>query len=150
MKRKLLIRCLIGAPLGVAIGMTFTIIISLMVGDGQYYAVVPELISDFGNEINAVIVQFVCCLLYGAVWAGASLIWEQEWSLLRQTATHLIVCSLATFPVAYFNRWMKHDAFGIILYFAIFIGIYAVIWFFQFFAIKKRIDRLNEKLSKKT
>ncbi len=149
MKRKVLTRCLVGAPLGLALGTIITIAISLSVGDGQYYAVVPELISDFGNEINAVIVQSVCCLLYGAVWAGASLIWEQEWSLLRQTITHLIVCSLATFPVAYLNKWMRHDALGILLYFAVFMGIYAVIWFFQFFAIKKRIDRLNEKIRKK-
>lgn len=42
-------------------------------------------------------------LLYGAAWAGASIIWETDrWSILRQTTTRLIVCSLSTFPIAHF------------------------------------------------
>lgn len=41
--------------------------------------------SSDGNEINAVVAQMVASLLYGAVWAGASVIWEMDdWSLLRQ------------------------------------------------------------------
>ena len=105
MKKKVIIRCLIGAPIGLALSTIITIAISLTLGDGHYYAVVPELIADCGTEINAVLLQAICSLLYGAAWAGASLIWEiDDWSILRQTVTHLIVCSLCTFPIAYFMR----------------------------------------------
>lgn len=34
---------------------------------------------------------------------GGSVIWEIEnWSILRQSVTHLIICSVTMFPVAYF------------------------------------------------
>ncbi|MGX8704280.1 MAG: DUF3021 family protein, partial [bacterium] len=66
MKKKILHRCLIGAPIGLAISTLITIMISLIVGDGRYYAVVPEAVSDFGTEINAVLAQAVFSMLYGA------------------------------------------------------------------------------------
>lgn len=147
MKKNLVLRCLIGAPIGLAVSTIITIIISLMVGDGQFYAVVPELIWDCGTEIRAVILQAACSLLYGAAWAGASVIWEVEkWSLLRQTLTHLIVCSVSTLPIAYFMHWMKHDVLGILSYFGIFFAIYLGIWFFQYFPIKKRVQQMNRKV----
>lgn len=147
MKNKLLSRCLIGAPVGLAISTMITIVISLIVGDGNFYPVVPEFITDCGNEMNAVLLQAVFSLLYGAAWAGASVIWEIEsWSILRQTLTHLAVCSLATFPIAYFMRWMDHTVFGGVLYFGIFFAIYLVIWLVQYSAIKKRVEELDKKV----
>ena len=44
MKKELIKRCLLGAPLGLAISTVITILISLIVGDGRYYAVVPQLV----------------------------------------------------------------------------------------------------------
>jgi len=147
MKKKVLQRCLLGAPIGLAVSVIITIIISLAVGGGVYYAVVPELIADCGNEINAVLLQAVCSLLYGAAWGGASVIWEKEnWSILRQTVTHLIVCSIATFPIAYFMYWMEHSVSGVLLYFGIFFAIYLIIWLSQYSAMKKRVQQMNEKL----
>ena len=147
--KKLLTRCLLGAPLGLAISTVITIAISICVGDGMYYAVVPELIADSSSEINAVVIQAVLSLIYGAAWAGASVVWESDgWSLLKQTVVHLLVCSAATFPIAYFARWMPHNAKGIALYFGIFVVIYLVIWLSQYSTMKKRVKQLNEKLQK--
>lgn len=147
MKKKLIVRCLIGAPLGLAISTMISIGISLAAGDGRYYAVVPELARDCGNEINAVTLQAVCSLLYGSAWAGASLIWDAErWSLLKMTVTHLLVCSLATFPIAYLMRWMDHSISGVLMYFGVFLVIYAVIWIVQYLYMKKKIDEINSSL----
>lgn len=147
MRKKILLRCLIGAPIGLAISTLITIIISLTVGDGNYYPVVPELVSDCGDEMNAVLLQALLSLLYGAAWAGASVIWEMEnWSILLQTVTHLVICSLATFPIAYFMRWMKHTASGILLYFGIFFAIYLIIWLSQYSSMKKRVEEINRKI----
>lgn len=147
MKKKVIIRCLLGAPIGLSISTMITVIISLTVGDGKYYAVVPELINDCGTEMNAVLLQTALSFIYGAAFAGASVIWENEnWSLLKQTILHLLICSLATFPIAYTMRWMRHDIKGILLYFGIFVLIYAVIWLSQFLTIKKRIDQMNDKI----
>lgn len=147
MRKKILLRCLVGAPIGLAISTLITIIISLTVGDGNYYPVVPELVSDCGDEMNAVLLQALLSLLYGAAWAGASVIWEMEnWSILLQTVTHLVICSLATFPIAYFMRWMKHTASGILLYFGIFFAIYLIIWLSQYSSMKKRVEEINRKI----
>lgn len=147
MKKKVLIRCLQGAPIGLAISYTVSIALSMIFGNGWYSAVVPELIEDFGNEINAVTVQAVCSLICGAAFGGASVIWEAEsWSILRQTVTHFAVTSLAMFPIAFFTRWMGHTVFGALIYFGIFFGIYLFIWAVQYWLIKAHVEKINEKL----
>jgi hypothetical protein len=147
MRKEILKRCLFGAPIGIAIGVIITIIISLTVGDGKFYAVVPELVNDMGSEINAVILQTVLSMVYGAAWAGASVVWDAEgWSLLKMTLVHLAIASVATFPIAYFARWMPHTLGGVLLYIGIFLFIYAGIWISQYSAMKKRVNELNEKI----
>lgn len=151
MKKKILLRCLFGAPIGLAISYAITIAISMIVNDGCYYAIDPGLISDFGTEMNAVLIQAVCSLLYGAACGGASAIWEMEsWSLLKMTVVHLVVCSVAIFPIAYFMRWMPHNLTGVFLYFGIFFGIYLFIWIVQFWRMKKRIEQMNDKVRQRT
>lgn len=130
-----------------AISLITAIILSYATGNGSFHAVSPELIADCGTEINAVTLQTVCSLLYGATWAGASAIWEvEDWSLLKMTALHLIICSAATFPIAYFMRWMNHSVTGVLTYFGAFFVIYAVIWFTQYASIKKKLREINKKI----
>ena len=148
MKKELLKRMLFGAPIGLAISSIITIIISLTVGDGTYYAVVPELAREMGSEINAVVLQAVLSLVYGAAWAGASIVWDMErWSLLKMTLIHLLITSVASFPIAYFARWMPHSNTGILIYIGIFVGIYLSIWISQYSAMKKKIREMNEKIT---
>lgn len=147
MKKKVILRSLLGAPAGVAINYMITILISLAIADGSFYPVVPELAADCGSEMNAVLLQTVFSLLYGAVWGGASVIWEMEkWSLLRMTATHLVLCSVVTFPVAFLMRWMPHNIPGIALYFVIFLSIYLFIWITLYRTMKKQIAQINRKV----
>lgn len=147
MKRKIILRSFLGALCGLAISTLITTLISICIRDGHYYPVAPKLVDNFGSELNAVLVQTACALLYGAAWAGASTIWEKErWSLLRQTVTHLLICSFSTLPIAYWMYWMPHSPAGILLYFSIFFGVYLCIWLSQYAAMKKRIRQLNDKV----
>lgn len=147
MKKEILKRCLFGAPIGLASSTVITILISLFVGDGTYYAVVPAFARDMGGELNAVLLQAGLSMLYGAAWAGASVIWDAEkWSLLKMTLVHLLVTSLATFPIAYVAQWMPHSNTGILLYIAFFVVIYVGVWLGQYGAMKKRIAAMNAKL----
>ncbi len=149
MKKKTFYRCLIGAPIGLAASTLIAIILSLIIGDGSFYAVVPELARDCGSELRAVLLQTICSFLYGAAWAGASVLWEMDrWSLLRQTLTHMIVCSLSTFPTAYFMRWMRHSVGGFLSYFGVFLGIYFVVWVWQYCIIKRRIRQIDGAVRK--
>ena len=147
MKRKLVSTCALGAALGIALSTLITVGISLCVGDGQFYAVTPALVEDCGGELNAVCLQTLLSMLYGAAWAGAALIWRQDsWSLTRQTVTHLLVCSAATFPIAWLCRWMPHDAAGVAAYFGIFLGVYALIWLAQYLGIRRRVRAMNREI----
>ncbi len=150
MKKKVLLRALLGAPLGVCITVFNTVLNSLNQNDGAYYAVVPQLIPACGTELNAVLLQLVCSLLYGAVWGGASPIWEAEgWSLLRQTLTHLLACCPATIVIAWLLYWMPHTAQGVLTYLAIFFGIYLFIWLGQYAGMKKRVKQVNDRLDRR-
>lgn len=151
MKHKAILRALIGAPLGITINVLIAILISLTVGDGRFYAVVPELTETCGSEIAAVCVQAALSAVCGAAFAGASVLWELEgWSLLKQTAAHFAVSSAATLPVAYAARWMPHTAAGALLYFGIFAAIYAGIWVIQYLRIRKAVRGMNRSLSDQT
>lgn len=144
MKKKAFSRTLLGAPLGIFISFVITLIISFAVGDGNYYPIVPELTKDFGTEVNAVLVQSLCSMIIGAAFGGASVIWETDnWSLLRQTATHLCIASVSMFPAAYLLRWMEHSIKGVIIYFAIFFAIYLVMWIAMYLPTRKRVLELN-------
>ncbi|PKM40721.1 MAG: DUF3021 domain-containing protein [Firmicutes bacterium HGW-Firmicutes-9] len=147
MRKEILKRCLFGMPIGLASSTVITILISVFVGDGAYYAVVPAFAQQMGGELNAVLLQAGLSMIYGAAWAGASVIWDAEkWSLLKMTLVHLLVTTLATFPIAYFARWMPHNATGVLLYIGIFVVIYIGVWLGQYGAMKKRIQAMNAKL----
>lgn len=148
MKNKILFRGLLGAPVGVCITTLISIIISLIHNDGVFYAAVPEFVAVCENELEAVIIQTVCALLYGGIFGGASVIWDIEsWSILRMTLTHLLIISLSTLPIAWIVRWMPHSVIGVVLYFLMFFGVYAVIWVSQYAAIKRQVKKMNEKIT---
>lgn len=150
MKRNVWNRCVLGAFLGLGITTGIAIAISLIIGDGTYYAVMPQLVQDFGSELNAVLVQTMVSLMYGAIWGGASFVWEMEnWSITRQTVTHLLIVSLSTLPVAYLMRWMDRNVLGILGYFGIFLMIYGVVWIFLYLGTKRRVEKLNQGVQRR-
>lgn len=147
MKKKVILRSLIGAPIGLSISFIITLIISVIINKGEYYPVVPQLTALCSNELNAVVIQTICSLLYGAAFGGASVIWEIEnWSLLKQTVIHCLVISVSMLPIAYCMYWIPHSFLGIASYIVIFFFIYFFIWFAQYFAMKKRIQEFNDKV----
>lgn len=147
MKKKMLLRGLLGFPLGIAIGYVITIFISLAIGKDGYSPCVPELIETTGSEIGAVVLQAVLSGLLGTVFAVSSAIWEIEnWSIVKQTGIYFTVTALGMMPIAYFTNWMEHSVGGFLLYFGIFVGIFIVIWIIQYLFWKARINRMNEKV----
>lgn len=144
MKKKLLIRSLLGAPIGVCVSLIITIIISLCTGEGEYYPAPHELTDMCGSETAAVIVQFFCSLAVGAIGGGSSVIWETEnWSLTKQTLVHFAVLAVLFVPLSYILNWMPHYLYGALGYAAAFICVYVTIWLCIYFSIKSKIKRLN-------
>ncbi len=147
MKKKALLRGLLGVPLGMAMGYLITIVISLGWGQGRYVARMPELIALAGSEAGAVALQAVLCGVLGAAFAVCSLIWEMErWSLLKQSAVYFAVTALVMLPIAWVCGWMDHSAGGVALYMGIFAGIFAVAWVTQYMLWRGKIRRLNRRV----
>ena len=147
MKKKILLRGILGIPIGITIGHLITIFISLGLANGYYSPCVPELISMMGSEIRAVIVQSVFCGILGAGFAASSVIWEiDHWSLVKQTGIYFAIVSLLMLPIAYLAYWMEHSVVGFLSYFGIFILIFAMIWAIQFAIGKYNVKKMNEKL----
>ncbi len=146
--KKALQRGLLGIPLGITISSILAIIISLCIGNGEYYACVPSLAESVGGELNGVIIQTVLSGVLGAAFGAASVIWEiDSWSLAKQSAVYFAVAALAMFPVAYLAEWMEHSFTGFLIYFAVFTGIFAAVWLSQYLIWKKRIKKINSEIS---
>lgn len=151
MKKKIVLRSLLGFPIGIAIGYLITIFVSLGLANGYYSPCVPELISAMGNEINAVILQALLSGLLGAVSAASSVIWEIErWGIIKQTGIYFMIASVTMLPIAYFSYWMEHSIGGFLSYFGVYILIFAVLWIIQFVIGKRNVRRMNEKLHNAT
>ena len=125
--KKIIMRSLLGFPIGIAIGYLITILISLGWANGYYSPCVPELISVMGNEINAVILQTVLCGILGIGFAASSIVWEMDkWSTGKQTRIYFLIISVIMLPIAYFAYWMEHSVVGFFIYFGIFVLIFAI------------------------
>lgn len=147
MKKKILFRCLRGAPIGVMISLILTVIFSLNTGNGEYFPAPHELVDWCGNELTAVIVQLICSLSVGATFGGASVIWAiEKWSLLKQTLVHLSVVALPYFGLGYIMNWMPHYLYGALGYAGGFILVYAIIWCSMYFSMKAKIKQMNMQL----
>lgn len=149
MKKKIILRTLLGFPLGVAIGYLLTIFFSLCFANGYYSPCEPELVKMLGNEINAVILQTALCGLLGIGFSVGSVIWEVErWSIVKQTGVYFLIVSLIMMPLAYLMYWMEHSVKGFFSYFGIFIFVFIIIWIISFIIGKYNIKRMNANLYK--
>lgn len=150
MKRKILLRSMLGFPLGLAIGYLITIVTSLIWANGYYSPCVPELTVMMGNEINAVLLQAFLCGILGSGFAAGFAIWETEsWGLVKQTGIYFLISSVIMMPIAYVLYWMEHSLKGVISYFGIFIFIFMIIWAVQYFIAKHNVKKMNETLCKR-
>lgn len=61
MKKQLLLRGLLGFPIGIALGYLITILVSLGWGGGAYAPCMPALADAVGSEIGAVMLQALLC-----------------------------------------------------------------------------------------
>lgn len=148
--KKALLRGLVGAPIGVFIAYTITVILSLFFGQGRYAPVVPAVAEAMGSEIGAVALQYALSCLMGFAFAFASAIWDIErWSLTRQTVCHFATVSLGALPIAGVLHWADNVPGGLLGYFGIFAAGYAVIWFFLTSTTRKKVREVNQKLKER-
>ena len=147
--KKVILRAVLGLPVGIAIGHMITVLISLMNGEGSYFACAPQFVELIGDEAIAVAVQTLLCGIMGMAFAGASLVWESEkLSIVAQTGICFGIYAAVLLPIAYFANWMEHSVVGVLSYIAIFVGVFVITWITQYFAWRVRIKEINASLNK--
>ena len=140
-------RGLLGIPLGIAIGFLMSLVASISIGHGVYYAAKPELIAEMGSEINAVLLQTGLSGLIGMAFSAASVIWQlEDWSLAKQTGIYFLITALVMLPIAWFARWTERSFKGIAIYFGTFVVVFVIIWGIQYLTWRRKIKKMNEKL----
>lgn len=145
MMKKTFFRGVLGFPLGICLGYVITIGTSAVSGTGEYHPCVPALVQQFGSELAAVIFQAVLCGILGTAFGAASIIWDVDrWSIAKQTGVYFLAVSAAMLPIAYFAGWMERSPVGFLLYFAIFIATFVVMWIIQYLVWKNRVRRIND------
>ena len=150
MKKKMLHRALLGAPVGLAVSYLITIAVSLGWGGGAYYPCMPELIALAGSESGAVAIQAAAACLVGAGFAGSSVVWEVErWGLAQQTGVYFLLLALFMLPAAYAMHWMEHSLAGFAWYFGVFTILFILIWGAQLLAGRRSVRRLNARLAQR-
>lgn len=147
MKKELLLRGLLGIPLGIAIGHIITVFSSLSWGNGAFYSCMPTFAAQVGSEAQAVLIQTALCGLIGAGFAAGSVLWELErWSLARQTAVYFLLGAVLLIPTAYFCHWMERSVTGVLVYLLIFTVIFFLIWIIQYLLALRSVKKLNAGL----
>lgn len=150
MKKEIILRSILGFPIGLAIGYLITIIISFIWADGYYAPCVPALIDTMGNEINAVLMQAFLSGILGVGFSTTSVIWKIErWGIAKQTLIYFLINSAVMMPVAYFTHWMEHSMKGILSYFGIFAFIFVIIWVIEYTIAVRNVRKMNENLHRK-
>lgn len=149
MKKKCILRGVLGFPIGVAIGFVISLLISVCVGDGRFYPVTPELTEAMGSELNAVLLQTLLCGVMGAGFAMASIIWEKDsWSLAKQSGIYFSFACVMMLPIAYVTNWMSHSIGGILAYIGIFVAIFMMVWLIQYCVWRRKIQKMNARIQK--
>lgn len=139
--KKAILRGLLGIPVGVFISTTIGLIISLIYGK---LSVIPS-VNETLNPLSAYTIQYVVSVIIGFAF-GSAIFEVDRWSIAKQTTIHFLLTSIVFLPCAVLAGWVASDLLSIVIYFAIFIFIYVVIWISQYFTWKNKITKLNKEL----
>ena len=140
-------RAILGFIYGVFIGQTILILESLMVGDGNFYAVSNYLVNHTSTRISAVIAQYFITGIIGLSFAATTVIFEMDrWSILGQTALHFVINSIVMYVSGFFCGWFPHTVGSTLIWFGIFIVVYVIIWLCFTMYYKKKTKEINKAL----
>ncbi len=140
-------RAILGFIYGVFIGQTILILESLFKGDGNFYFVSKSLLDLAGTKIGGVIIQYFLTGLIGTTFAATTVIFEMDsWSLLRQSILHFIITSIVMYAAGFLCGWFPHTLGSTLIWFGVFIVVYAIFWISFTLYYKNKVKKINEAL----
>ena len=142
---------ILSASFGVSIGTIISIITSSIFGQGTYLPLNP--LSTMGayyvEHFNQPTVMLICVLTWasiGILFQLADKIFEQDWSLLRMTATHFCITALGFTPLGILAGWFPLNLGSLLLFWLIFVLVYALLFFLNYRKMERYIKDINSGL----
>ncbi|HEL1773726.1 TPA: DUF3021 domain-containing protein [Streptococcus suis] len=142
---------ILSASLGIAIGTVISIITSAVFGQGTYLPLNP--FSTMGayylSNFNQVTVMLICVVIWAAIgllFQLADTIFEQDWSLLRMTATHFGITVLGFTPLGILAGWFPVKLGALLFFWLIFVLVYALLFFLNYRKMERQIKDINGRL----
>ena len=146
MAKKVLRRVCIGFMAGVFLGQVTQLILSYLLGSGEFIAVLDKFSALFTTEFAAVLTQFLLTGLLGVAFALGTFIFEiDHWGLMKQFLTHLFTTGVVWLVVV-FLCWTPLNAIGYIIIIINFIGAYSITYWIQLSIARKEIEKINAAL----
>ncbi|HEL2460286.1 MULTISPECIES: DUF3021 domain-containing protein [Streptococcus] len=142
---------ILSASLGVTIGSLISIVMAGFFSEGYYLPVNPH--STMGayylSNFNQVTVMLICVLIWAAIgflFQLADKIFEQDWSLLRMTATHFCITALGFTPLSILAGWFPVKLGTLLFFWFIFVLVYASLFFLNYRKMERQIQDINGRL----
>jgi len=134
MKKQILLRGLLGGPIGVFIGVIITLI-------AMYYYNLETI------ELNQLFNYTIAGFIIGMVNAGASVIWDKdEWSMSKQLISYYVILYPTFIFAAYIGNYFPINMINIAINSIIFIAIYFIITLLCYFYNKSWVHSINNKM----
>lgn len=142
---------ILSASLGIAIGTIISIITSAVFGQGTYFPLNPfsTMGAYYVEHFNQPTVMMICVVIWAAIgtlFQLADTIFEQDWSLLRMTATHFCITALGFTPLGILAGWFPVKLGVLLFFWFIFVLIYASLFFLNYRKMERQIKDINGRL----
>lgn len=114
---------------------------------GIVFLVLSLTLNDFSLSGTEIFLAIVSTYLLAFVHAGASVFNQiEEWSVAKSLLYHFVTLYFAYSFCYIANSWIPFDLRVIMIFTAIFVALYFVIWITVFLCIKAASRKLNSKL----
>lgn len=142
---------ILSGMLGLAIGTIISVVTSAIFSEGDYLPINPlskagqyyqAHFSPVGVMAIAVLIWFAIGLLFRA----ADSIFEQDWSLLKMTVVHFSVTAIGFTILGILAGWFPLDVANLLFFWAIFVAIYAVVYWVNYRQMKNSVQLINHSL----
>lgn len=147
MKRKALKSGTIGFLLGCFTCLLFSVAVSLRMGTGDFYFVLPALAEHYPNELSAALIQMAVFCWFGTACGIAYLFSVYPgFSPAKQGTGYLASLTLGMIPLACAGQWKDHIFVGVFSYIAIVAAVSLVFFLVGMIKLKSDVDEIRQAM----
>lgn len=133
--------------IGEFFGLVMSLCFNYLFHSHDYYPSDPTFTNHFASPLDAMLVSVILWGLMGLVFGLGALIFDiKTWSLRTRTIVNFFIYYCGFTPLACLAGWFSLNLPNFILFTTIFIGIYILIWLFNYYSIKHELKKINQKL----